>query len=50
LVPEVLEIFKNTLLYITVCSFGNEGGRGKFLYPPMVQWERVFLSDDYDAL
>jgi hypothetical protein len=41
---KVLEIFENTLLYITTGSFdsggGGEKGRRRFLYPPLVWWER----------
>jgi hypothetical protein len=36
---KVLEIFENTLLYITVDSFGSWGGEGRrrFLYLPLVR-------------
>jgi hypothetical protein len=49
--PEVLEIFENTLLYITVGSFssggGGGGGRGRFLYPPLVRWERDAIRPSF---
>jgi hypothetical protein len=44
--PEVLEIFENTFLYVTAGSFGNGGG-GRFLYPPLVQWERDAIRPSF---
>jgi len=44
---KVLEISENTLLYITVGSFGSGGGRGRFLYPPLVRWERDAIRPSF---
>jgi hypothetical protein len=44
---KVLEIFENMLLYITVGSFGNGGRRGRFLYPPLVRWERDAIRPSF---
>jgi len=44
---KVLEISENTLLYITVNSFGSGGGRGRFLYPPLVRWERDVIRPSF---
>jgi hypothetical protein len=48
--PKVLEISENTLLYITAGSFGSGGegeGRGRFLYPPLVRWERDVIRPSF---
>jgi hypothetical protein len=47
--PKVLKIFENTFLYITVDSFGSggAGGRGKFLYLPLVRWERDAIRSSF---
>ncbi len=45
--PKVLEIFKNMFLYITTGSFGSGGGRGRFLYPPLVRWERDAIRPSF---
>ncbi len=34
---------ENTLLYITAGSFGSGGGRGRFLYPPLVVAETAWV-------
>jgi len=44
---KMLEISENTLLYIIVGSFSSwVGGGGRFLYSPLVRWERdaIWLS------
>jgi hypothetical protein len=40
LVPQSFGNFRNMFFYITASSFGSGGGRGRFLYPPLVRWER----------
>jgi len=47
--PKVLKFFENTFLYITAGSFdsGGEGGRGKFLYTPLVRWERDVIRSSF---
>jgi hypothetical protein len=46
--PKVLEISENTLLYITSNSFGSWGvGSGRFLYPPLVWWERDAIRPSF---
>ncbi len=45
---KVLEIFENTLFYITADSFGSGwGGRERFIYPPLVRWERDAISPSF---
>jgi len=44
---KVLKIFENTLLYIIVGSFNSGRGRGKFLYLPLVQWERDAIRPSF---
>ncbi len=41
------KIFENTLLYIIVDFFGSGGGRGRFLYPPLVGWERDTIRSSF---
>jgi len=45
--PKVLEISENTLFYIIAGSFGSGGGRGRFLYPPLVRWERDAIRPSF---
>jgi len=45
--PKVLKISENTFLYITVGSFDSARGRGRFLYPPMVRWEKDAIQPSF---
>jgi hypothetical protein len=46
---DILNLGSRKFLYITVDSFGSggRGGRGRFLYPPLVQWERDVIRPSF---